>query len=240
MIRALVVDDEEVARLRLVQMLAAIPDVQVVGEAVDGDQAMRQVAELRPDLLLLDIQMPGASGLDVAASLPSPRPKIVFCTAFDQHAIEAFELEALDYLLKPVSRVRLARAVDRVRRPSAEGEDDRIERVTRSARLLARCGDHYRVIAPSDVVCFTSEDGLTKVHTRDRGYVLDLTLNDLERRLASTDFFRISRSALVKVDSILEVHPLSAGMADIVLTTGARLEVSRRRLGELMDRLRAG
>ena len=115
MIRTLVIDDEQPARERLKQLLSAHPDVEVVGEADDGVQAAEKIAELAPDLVLLDIQMPGASGLDVAASLGKPRPAVIFCTAFDQYAVDAFELSALDYLLKPVNRARLAAALDRVR-----------------------------------------------------------------------------------------------------------------------------
>src|SRR6187431_1840302 len=119
MIRTLVIDDEQPARERLKQLLSAHPDVEVVGEADDGVQAAETIAELAPDLVLLDIQMPGASGLDVAASLGKPRPAVIFCTAFDQYAVDAFELSALDYLLKPVNRARLAAALDRVRSASA-------------------------------------------------------------------------------------------------------------------------
>ena len=106
MIRTLLVDDEQPARERLKQLLAAHADVEIVGEAEDGVQAAQQISELTPHLVFLDIQMPGASGLDVAASLGQPRPAVIFCTAFDQYAVDAFELSALDYLLKPVNRAR--------------------------------------------------------------------------------------------------------------------------------------
>src|SRR5688572_26447202 len=115
MIRALLVDDEQPARQRLRQLLSSHADVEVVGEAGDSVEAAEKIAELAPDLLLLDIQMPGASGLDLAASLGQPRPAVIFCTAFDQYAVDAFELSAIDYLLKPVNRARLASALDRVR-----------------------------------------------------------------------------------------------------------------------------
>ncbi len=122
MIRALLVDDEEPARDRLRSLLADFDDVQIVGEAGDGDEALRKVAQTRPDLVFLDIQMPGRSGMEVAASLPPPRPRIVFCTAFDQYAIDAFEHHALDYLLKPLNRDRLARAIHGVRESAGERE----------------------------------------------------------------------------------------------------------------------
>ena len=115
MVRALLVDDEQPARERLRRLLAAFDDLEVVGEAEDGEQAIEQILELKPDLVFLDIQMPGCSGMEVAASMPSPRPKIVFCTAFEEYAVDAFELHAVDYLLKPINRARLARALQRVR-----------------------------------------------------------------------------------------------------------------------------
>jgi sigma-B regulation protein RsbU (phosphoserine phosphatase) len=123
MIRALLVDDEEPARDRLRGMLAEHDDVRVVGEAGDGEEAIKRIDELSPDLVFLDIQMPGRSGMEVIASLPPPRPRVIFCTAFDQYAIDAFDHHALDYLMKPLSRDRLARAIERVRRsaPSVDG-----------------------------------------------------------------------------------------------------------------------
>lgn len=114
-IRTLLVDDEEYARLRMRDLLAGCQDVEIVGEARDGDEALAEIAGLRPDLVFLDIEMPGRSGLEVAASAPPPRPWFIYCTAFDQYALKAFETHALDYLLKPISRPRLYRALDRVR-----------------------------------------------------------------------------------------------------------------------------
>ena len=131
MIRALLVDDEDIARERLRQLLSSIADLEVIGEAADGEEAIQKTVELQPDLLLLDIQMPGVSGLEVAACLPRPRPKIVFCTAFDTYAVKAFELHAVDYLLKPVSLHRLAQAIERIRRRAPNDADDDVEHVTR-------------------------------------------------------------------------------------------------------------
>lgn len=242
MMRALIVDDEEPARERLRQLLTAIPGIEVRGEAADGEEAMRLVAELRPDVVLLDIQMPGPSGLEVVACLPAPRPRIIFCTAFDQYAVDAFELHAVDYLLKPVNRIRLARAIERAeRREPAEAEAE-LDRVTRTVpggamRWLARYGDRYRVIPQRDVVYFSSDGGLTRIHTRERQYVLDPTLNELETRIDTTLFFRVSRAAIVNLDFVTEVRPLEAGVADLTLSTGTRLDVSRRRLRELLQRL---
>lgn len=242
MIRTLLVDDEQAARERLRQMLGPIPGIEIVGEAADGEEAIQKVVAFGPDLLLLDIQMPGCSGLEVAISLPAPGPRIIFCTAFDQYAVDAFEMHAVDYLLKPVNRVRLARAIERVREgQSAEAGGD-VERTlqalrTRNTRLLARCGDRYRVIPQQEAVYLLSDGGLTRLHTRERSYVLDPTLNDLEERLDPAFFFRVSRAAIVNLDCVTEILPLAGGLADVVLSTGVRLEVSRRRLKDLLDRL---
>jgi two-component system LytT family response regulator len=245
MTRILLVDDEEFARERLRQLLASFPDVTVVGEAADGEQAIAMVTGLRPDVVLLDIQMPGASGLEVAANLPAPRPAIVFCTAFDQYALDAFEVEAIDYLLKPVNRVRLMRALDRVQLGERMPSEQAIERLARAVhgttiRLLARCGDRYRVIPQNDVIYLSSNGGLTRLHTRERDYVLDPTLNDLEARLDPALFYRVSRSALVNLDCVAEVGSSCANVADVVLHNGTRLEVSRRRLKELLERIASG
>lgn len=239
--RVMLVDDEQAARERLRQMLEPMSGLEIVGEAADGEEAIQKVVEMHPDLLLLDIQMPGCSGLEVAACLPAPRPKIVFCTAFDQYAVDAFEINAVDYLLKPVNRVRLARAIERVRAGGSQ-EGAEVERALqalrgRNTRLLARCGDGYRVVPHQEVIYFLSEGGLTKLCARERSYVLDPTLNDLEDRLDPAFFFRVSRAAIVNLNCVTEVQPLPGGTADVVLNTGVRLEVSRRRLKDLLDRL---
>jgi two-component system LytT family response regulator len=242
MIRVVLVDDEQAARERLRQMLGPIPGIEIVGEAADGEQAIERIVELRPDLVLLDIQMPGCTGLEVAACLPTPRPKIIFCTAFDQYAVDAFELHAVDYLLKPVNRVRLARAIGRVCQGDGHEAGGEVERIlatlrARNTRLLARSGEGYRVVPQSEVVHFCSDAGLTKLCTRDRAYLLDPTLNDLEQRLDPALFFRVSRAAIVNLDCVTEVLPLIGGVAEVVLNTGARLEVSRRRVKDLLQRL---
>lgn len=141
-IRAMLVDDEEPARDRLRGLLAQIDDVEIVGEAHDGSDAVRQIETARPDLVFLDIEMPGLTGMEVASSLTPPRPRIIFCTAYDQYAIEAFEHHATDYLLKPVNRVRLEKAVGRVRHTIHERESARREvadATQAQARLLPQC-----------------------------------------------------------------------------------------------------
>ena len=242
MIRVLLVDDEELARDRLRRLLGSFADLSVVGEACDGEEALQKIAELRPDAVFLDVEMPGASGLEVVRSLGEPRPKVIFCTGYDQYAVDAFELHAADYLLKPVTQLRLARSIERLRNTPAADWDAAVEKVARAqvqavTRFLARSGAKYRVVAQKDVLYFASEEGLTVVHTTEGRFLMDPTLNTLERRLDPAQFFRISRSAVVKIDVVFEVAPLMGGHGEVLLRNGARLEVSRRRFRELLQRM---
>ena len=240
-IRALIVDDEEPARERLRRLLAEVRDVEIVGEAGDGEQAIDQVARLSPTIVFLDIQMPGCTGLEVAASLPSPRPHIVFCTAFDQYAVDAFELNAVDYLLKPINRARLEKALERVRGGGAGGDIEQAaaRAGTLPSRFLARRGSIYRVVHAREVLCFVSEDGLTKLHAVEQDYWMAPTLNDLEARLDPRRFFRISRAAIVNLDMVRDVAPTTGGHGTLTLRDGTELEVSRRRFKDLTDKLGA-
>lgn len=240
--RVLIVDDEAPARTRLRQLLTAHPDVEVLGEAETGVQAMELAVEIKPELILLDIQMPGCSGIDVAACLAQPRPHIVFCTAFEQHAVDAFELNAVDYLLKPISRVRLAQALDRVRSLSAGNRESALDRTVRSqpfgpARFLVRNASHYTVVGEARVLYFSSEDGLTRLVGDSAQYWMDPTLNELEERLDPARFFRVSRAALINLNAVAEVFPLPGGSGEVLLKNGQRLEVSRRRFRDLLQSL---
>jgi two-component system, LytTR family, response regulator len=241
-LRVMIVDDEAPARARLRQMLAAHPGVEIVAEAETGVEAMEKSAACKPDVLLLDIQMPGSSGIDVAASLPEPRPFIVFCTAYDQHAVDAFELHAVDYLLKPISRVRLAQALDRVRSLSADERDSALNRATRThqptaARFLVKSAAHYVVVGEARVLYFESEGGLTRLVTEKEKYWMDPTLNELDDRLQGSRFFRISRAAIINLNAVGEVYPLPGGAGEVLMKNGQRLEVSRRRFRELLEAL---
>jgi two-component system, LytTR family, response regulator len=242
MLRVLIVDDEAPARARLRQMLAAHPDLEVVGEADTGVRAMEMATGLQPDLLLLDIQMPGCSGIDVAACLQQPRPHVVFCTAYDQHAVDAFELHAVDYLLKPISRIRLAEALDRVRSLSPAVRENALDGVARNrrtgpARFLVKSAAKYLVVGEARVLYFSSQGGLTRLVSDGAQYWMDPTLNELEQRLDPARFFRVSRAALINLNAVAEVHPLTGGSGEVLLKNGQRLEVSRRRFQGLLQAL---
>ena len=241
-IRTLLVDDEEPARTRLRQLLSAFPEVDIVGEAEDGVQAIERIAELTPDLLLLDIHMPGCSGLEVAASLGRPRPAIIFCTAYDQYAVDAFELQAVDYLLKPVNRARLHAAIERVRAVRAVDRERQLDHVARGdgltpSRFLARKAARFRIVPRQDVVAFTFSEGLTRLHTATEQLWMQPTLAALARRLDGDTFVQISRTAIVSLDAVREAKPFPDGSGELILSNGLALPVTRRRWRLLMERL---
>lgn len=252
---ALLVDDEAPARARLRQLLSERADVTIVGEADDGVQAIERIQALAPDVVFLDIQMPGCTGLEVAASLGQPRPAVIFCTAFDQHAVDAFELQAVDYLLKPVTRARLDAALARVVRPVAPPAADAPADANGSdhddssadapvpggppTRFLARRGARYLVVPVADVVAFSFDDGQTRLHTTTEQLLMQPTLAQLQRRLDTARFFQISRSVVVHLDAIREAKPHTDGTGQLVLSNGTTVDVSRRRWRPLLDQLEA-
>jgi len=241
-IKTLLVDDEQPARDRLRQLLTGHSDVEIVGEAEDGPEAIERITELAPDLVLLDIQMPGCSGLEVAASLARPRPAIIFCTAYDQYAVDAFELHAVDYLLKPVNRARLSAALERLKEMRTSLREHQLDSVTRAEslaplRFLARAGERFRIVPRQEVVAFTFHEGLTRLHTASEQLSMQPTLAALARRLDGHTFFQVSRSAIVSLDAIREAKPFPDGTGQVILTNGLTLPVTRRRWRALMDKL---
>ena len=188
------------------------------------------IASPSPDAVFLDIEMPGADGMLVAGSLPSPAPSIVFCTAYDRYAVDAFGVNAVDYLLKPVTRTRLAETIERLRKNAPHEEPVR--------RFLAQKSGRTHVVPAEDVLCFVSDGGLTRLRTKSDWLLAEETLNDLEVR--APGFFRVSRAALVNLAAVREIHPIAGGTGDVLLSNGDKVAVSRRRLAELMDRVRRG
>lgn len=239
--RVLIADDEAPAREYLRRLLASHADVEVVAEADNGADAIRLATSIKPDVLLLDVQMPGGTGLEVAASLPGGHPAVIFCTAHDQHAVEAFELHAVDYLLKPITRARLSQALDRVRRNESAAAQQGVNQLVRNreegcSRFLVRRGAHYVVVPASQAAYFESVDGLTRLSAEGgESYWIDPPLQDLEARLDARQFYRISRNALVNLSQVTELHPLPGGSAEVTMKGGLRLEVSRRRFRGLME-----
>jgi len=236
--RVLIVDDEPPARERLKRFLSGIKGVELIGEAESGIQAVEMIEALLPGLVLLDIQMPGLDGFGVIEALAEP-PPVIFVTAYDEYAIRAFEVNALDYLLKPFSRERLAKAIRRAQQALVE-EGDSAERLGPLLESLAAQGRYLTRLAVRDRVSIRVLDvdemdwiGIegeqVMVHVGDQAYPICRTLAELEARLDPARFFRAHRSAIVNLDRVKEVIPWFKGSHKLRLTTGAEVELSRAR-----------
>jgi two-component system, LytTR family, response regulator len=233
-VRALIVDDEAPARSKLRRMLDAFADIEVVGEASDGSMALSLAAQLRPDVIFLDVQMPEVDGFDVAASLPDDGPAIVFVTAFDQYALQAFDTHASDYLLKPVQAERLERAIQRLRasahsaaRPSAGAPPTQLLIVDRGATHVVRC---------ADIEWLQAADNYVNVHLKGQTLLMRRTLESLLKDLAPA-FVRTHRSAAVALACVHAVRPRGKGDAVVVLHSGKEVPCSRQHRAALMQHL---
>lgn len=248
-IRALVVDDEPVARSHLRALLEDRGDVQVVDECGDGRTAVEKIRAIGPDLVLLDVQMPELDGLGVVRAIgPDRMPPVVFVTAHDQHAVDAFEVHALDYVLKPVHRARFNGAIDRVislirsgsavnrGRPLAEA----LERLapTGSERLAIRSGERVLYLRIADIDWIEAADDLVRLHVGKTVHDHRATMAQIEQRLPPSRFIRIHRSTIVNIERIREFQPWFQGDWILVLADGTRLQSGksyRKRVRELME-----
>jgi two-component system LytT family response regulator len=231
--RLLIVDDEAPARMRLRRLLAAIEGVEVVGEAADGEQALQQVDRLRPDALLLDVQMPELDGLAVAASLPDDGPAVIFVTAFDAFALRAFDARAVDYLLKPVAPERLQRALQRVRQRAVPRAPWPVN------QLLVPTRHGLQVLRVADIEWIAAADNYVTLHAQGREHLLRRTLAGLLEDLGD-GFVRVHRSAAVAWAQVAEVRPNDKGDAMLRLRSGAEVACSRAYRATLMERLAPG
>lgn len=237
--RVLIVDDEPLVRRGIAALLAAEPGVQLLGEARNGSEALTQIRALRPDLVFLDVQMPGLDGLGVLASLePEERPAVVFVTAFDQYAVRAFDLHAVDYLLKPFddARLRLAlgRAQERLRRGTSDSDRASLSALLAELRAppgpdrLAVREQGQIVLVPVDEIDWIeAADNYVRLHRGRQYHLLRESLNQLEATLDPRRFARIHRSAMVNLTRVRALEPLPGGEYDVILTDGRRLTLSR-------------
>ncbi len=236
--RVLIVDDEPLARARLRGLLARVADVEIVGEAGDGAAALHACDTHRPDLVMLDIRMPGMDGLEVARQLsaqPAP-PLIAFCTAFDAHALSAFESAALDYLVKPVREERLAETLRRAR--TRLGVAAPVAGPQARTQLCARLGGHLRLIPVADIRYLQAEEKYVVVHHAQGEDLIEESLKSLEEEFGER-FLRIHRNCLVARDSLKELRRDVDGHAQAILHGVERpLDVSRRCLPELREAMR--
>ena len=251
-LRLLIVDDEPLARARARRLVESVGGATIVGEAGSAAEARRLVAETRPDLLLLDIQMPGEDGFSLLEGL-EPRPAVVFITAFDHYAVRAFEANAVDYLLKPFRRERLAESLERVRQDLARPAElaqrlsellaglDRTGASNHLERFTVRVGQRQLILKAEEVLWFGAEEKLVFAATASDRHYVNFTLDQLERRLDPRRFARVHRGAIVNLDHAAALRPGFAGTCRLQLRDAARTEVpvSRARARTLRERLGA-
>lgn len=217
-IRVIIIDDERSARDEIRRLLADYPDLEVIAEAKDTDEAKALIEEKHPDLLFLDIQMPEKSGFDLLESLERV-PQVVFITAFDQYAVKAFEMSAMDYLLKPVRTERFAKAIEQVRQRIAAPKEERI---------FVKDRNQYHFINWRDVFLVESMDNYARIYFGDKKVFIKSSLIQLEQRLHVSDFFRANRAQLINLRFVDKIKAPHGGKPQFSLTTGDMIEISER------------
>lgn len=242
--KTLIVDDEPIARKVLREELEQFSEIEIVGEAEDGWHALEQIATLQPDLVFLDLQMPGLGGFDVVRNLKGGRlPVVVIVTAFDQHAIEAFEAGAMDYLLKPVNEARLRKAVERA--AALQGKPLQVaEHVANIAstdqpgrKIVGRAGEEYFLLDADEVLAFQAEGELVWIVTAKRRLLAAHSLRALESRLGPRPFHRVHRNAIVNVNHVRKMSALSSQRWLLTLSNQQQLTVSKRQAASVRELL---
>jgi two-component system LytT family response regulator len=238
MMNSLIIDDEPPARARLSRMLAAHSSVVgVIGEARDGLEALEKISGLRPDLVFLDVEMPGLNGFQVLQSLPEDvaLPLVVFTTGYDQHALAAFEANAVAYLLKPVEAERLAQVIDRAWRiHSFEAQRGAVRRTLSSfiqnapaplQQVVGRKRDRYFLLSPEEIIFFRADGGVVRAHTATEGYWVNYQLNYLEGCLSEEMFFRAHRSVIVNLTKVKEIRSYSKSSFLLLMNDQEQTEI---------------
>ncbi len=242
-LRAIVVDDERLARKELMNLLKVHDDIEIAGEAANADEALALIRDTDPDIVFLDIQMPGRNGFELLEELERV-PQVIFVTAFDEYALKAFEVSALDYLLKPVESDRLAQAIDKVRAGLKEQEKQERENLQPANHLLGaqdqiflKDGDKCWFVRLEDIRVFESEGNYVRVFFKTNKPLILKSLNALEERLDSKSFFRANRKHIVNLQWIDQVENWFNGGLRLTLLDGTQIEVSRRQAARFRDLL---
>ncbi|MCU6434218.1 response regulator [Undibacterium sp. Jales W-56] len=228
--KALIVDDERLARAELRRLLNAHPQIDLIGEASNIVEAQQMIAGLVPELVFLDIQMPGGSGFDLLSNLDRV-PKIIFTTAFDAYALRAFAVNALDYLLKPIETARLAHALQRVQ-PAAPIERSQDAAATQEEKLFIKDGERCWFVEIAKIVLFESEGNYTRVYFDQHRPLMLRSLNQLEQKLDARKFIRSSRQHIVNLDFVSRMTSNDTGGLNLLLTDGRQIDMSRRRAAD--------
>jgi DNA-binding LytR/AlgR family response regulator len=230
--KVLIVDDEAIARQVLREYLTEMPAIDIVGEAGTGLEAVERIARLKPDVILLDMQMPELDGFGVARNLAGRSvPVIIYVTAFDQHALRAFELGAVDYLLKPVREDRLAMALEKARTHLAGVAAPTVPAPERLRKIPGRLGEQVHLLNPEDVIAFQADGEVVFILTAHGRFFANCSLRGLEARLEPGVFRRIHRKTLINTDHIRTIAPLSSKRWMLTMSNGLELVVSKRLAG---------
>ncbi|HEX4583328.1 MAG TPA: LytTR family DNA-binding domain-containing protein [Burkholderiaceae bacterium] len=250
-LRSLLVDDEQASRLRLRRLLADRPEIDLVGEAGDGLEALQSIETLQPDLIFLDVQMPGLDGFEVLRAIPqaTPMPLVIFATGYDEHALRAFQAQALAYLLKPVEPELLYSMIERAR--SIHGYNELRQAHTGKVRgaldavpsrirqIVARKAGRLHLLDPSDVSFFWIDCGILRAQTEDDSFWVNYTIGELESALSERNFFRAHRSALVNLQKVAEIRPDARSSFQLIMKDSGRtaIDVSERQGRILRSRI---
>ena len=239
--RALIVDDERLARKELINLLSNHEQIEVIGEATNADDAKEKIIELNPDVVFLDIQMPGKTGFELLEELDNV-PNIIFTTAYDEYALKAFQVNALDYLLKPIDQERLLEALNRLQKKLAdepkEGEtasNYSNQKLTLSDQVFVKDGDRCWFVKLANIKLFESDGNYIKVYFENFKPMIHKSLNALDERLDEKSFFRASRKHIINLSWVEAIEPWFNGGLVVTLKGGERIEVSRRQAARFKD-----
>lgn len=249
-LKVLIADDEAPARNKMVRMLQEFENVEIVNISNNGLDAFQYISLLKPDIVFLDVEMPGMNGLEVAQSLPDDcKPHVVFATAYNEHAIRAFELNAVDYLLKPFSAERLKQTLEKVERlggapavpaapkPAYETVGEALELPT-FTKIPVLSADRYKLIDFEEVVCIEYEDRITQVYTHSKSYPVNITIDAFEKKMPASLFYRVSRSTIINIHAVQEIVLWFGNRYKIILNTNKEVICSRERSKALKNILK--
>ncbi len=236
--KAIIIDDERLARVELKRLLTPFKEINVVGEAVNVEDALKKISELNPDLIFLDIQMPGKNGFELLEELDSV-PKVVFTTAYDEYALKAFEYNALDYLLKPIEPKRLEEAIKKIIETNKKDKisEDSHSVLTENDQVFVKDGEKCWFVKLANVRLFESEGNYVRLYFDDNKPLILRTLNYLDERLDDRSFFRANRKHIINLKWIDNIEPWLNGGLLVKLKGGMKIEVSRRQAIKFKDKL---
>jgi two-component system LytT family response regulator len=234
--RALIIDDERLARKELTKLLEDFPEIEILGEAANADEAYELINSLKPDLLFLDIQMPGKTGFELLEMLDSV-PTVIFTTAYDEYALKAFEVNALDYLLKPIQLDRLNETIAKLEKPKPIAEEEAEPKLGLNDQVFVKDGDKCWFVSLTDIRYFESDGNYIKVFFENFKPMIHKSLNALDEKLNDRDFFRASRKHIINLSWVESIEPWFNGGLMVKLRGGDKVEVSRRQAAKFKEKM---